>query len=241
MQKFLLSILIILFIGLPINSQDSIDQMTYQQILDMPIDSTKKDTQSLASLNDPFVLKTKRAKSFAITGTALYATALCIEWPIFYPWAKEIIDENLTIGDQDSMDIDKNLALQAARIPIGLLKISGPLLSTIGTINAHKSYSKMKSIKKVKKVILIPYISGWALYGIGTILGSIGSRNNNKNLINTATGFTVATDIAWTITSVYALIETIRIKKQATESKGLSVVPYGTISGANGVAFVLTF
>jgi hypothetical protein len=188
----------------------------------------------------------KKGRNMGIIGTALFFSGVALEWSVLYPMAQEVKEENDKYGDTDSIDVIDNLKVFALSIVVATMKISGPLTTCIG---AHKSKRALRLAgftKERKTHVWKPYIIGCALGGTAFLLNVIGMTNEDQTTLDVGTGFSIGQDVAWSVATIWALVETVKNYKAFSASNNtggadVSVVPYATLDGGGGVAFSCNF
>ena len=178
----------------------------------------------------------------AIAGTILFFTGVAVEWPIIYPWAREVNKESMKTDDPDSIDLEESLLLLAASFPVGAMEIAGPLFACIGATKSTKAM-RLSGLTKARSThAWKPYIIGWVLGGAGTIIGFAGGLAGDMNIVDVGTGFSAAQDVAWGVATIWALIESVKNYKTATATGvNISLIPYGSVNGGGGFALSVNF
>jgi hypothetical protein len=204
----------------------------------------EQKTPSVNIQQNSNLMTIKKGRNMAIAGTILYFTGVAVEWPVYYPWAKEISDKAKETDDPGSEDFGDAFLVLLATIPIGALEISGPLIACIG---AHKSRraQRLTGLTKSRKTnVWKPYIIGWILAGVGAGIGAIGGLAEDERIENVGTGFGIGSEVAWSVATIWALVETSKTYKSvSSESSSVSIVPYYSKSGngTGGIALNVSF
>ena len=184
----------------------------------------------------------KKGRNMAIAGTILFFSGAAIEWPLIYPWAREINEKAMETDDPDSLDMDESLQLLAASVPIAALEISGPLLACIGATKSTKALRLTGLTKSRTTHAWKPYIIGWVFGGVGGIMGFIGGLSKDQKIVNAGTGFGVCQDVAWGVATIWALIESAKNYKSASSIiSNISIIPYCSVNGTGGCNLCVSF
>ena len=244
---YIIPILILFSINLiaaenEINKFPSPSELAY--LLTQPAES--KDTENAKPASNfrrsENFIAIKKGRNMAIAGTILFFTGVAIEWPLIYPWAREVNKKSLETENEDSIDLEESLLLLAASFPVGALEIAGPLVACIG---AAKSTNRMRlsGLTKARKTnVWKPYIIGWVLGGAGTIIGFAGGIAKDQSIIDVGTGFSIGQDVAWGVATIWALVESVKNYKTATSTgRNISFVPFGSVNGGGGFAVSVNF
>lgn len=188
-------------------------------------------------------LAMRKGRNMAIAGTILFFSGIAVEWPLIYPWARELNEESMKIDDPDSVDMEGTLALLAASAPVGAIEIAGPLLACIGATKSTNALRLTGLTKARSTHAWKPYIIGWVLGGAATIVGFVGGLAGDMDIVDVGTGFSAAQDVAWGVATVWALIESVKNYKTATsaDNNTISFIPYGSSNGGGGFALRVNF
>lgn len=247
-SKHILPILILLSISLItaeneeyiFPSQSELAYLLLQEPAE-PQDTENKSPASKFRQSDNYIA-IKKGRNMAIAGTILFFSGVAVEWPLYYPWAREVNKKSLEADDPDSIDMEETLLLLAASIPIGALEISGPLLACTGAAKSTKAM-RLSGLTKARSThAWKPYIIGWVLGGVGTIFGFVGGLAGDMDIVDVGTGFSAAQHVAWSVATIWSLVESVKNYKTATSTGvNVSLIPYGSVSGGGGFAVNINF
>ena len=184
----------------------------------------------------------KKGRNMAIAGTILFFSGVAIEWPLLYPWAREVNKKSLETDDPDSIDTEESLLLLAASVPIGALEISGSLVACIGAAKSTNALRLVGLTRSRSTHVWKPYIAGWVLGGAGAIIGLVGGLAKDQGIIDVGTGFGVGQDVAWGVATIWALIESVKNYKSANSIiSNVSIIPYCAVNGTGGCNLCVSF
>ena len=177
-SNYIISLFILLSISLiaaenEINKFPSPSEFAYlltQAAESQDMENTKSASNFRQSEN---FLAMKKGRNMAIAGTILFFSGVAVEWPLIYPWARELSKESMEIEDPDSIDTEGTLLLLAASVPIGAMEIAGPLLTCIGATKSTKAMRLMGLTKARSTHAWKPYIIGWVLGGEKSEYGTL--------------------------------------------------------------------
>ncbi len=245
---YFMSIFLLLSINLlvaenEINKFPSPSKLAY--LLTQPVESQNMGNTKPASnfrKNENYMAM-KKGRNMAIAGTILFFSGVAIEWPLLYPWAREVNKKVMETDNPDSIDTEESLLLLAASIPIGAMEIAGPLIACIGAAKSTNALRLAGLTKSRSTHVWKPYIVGWVLGGAGTIIGFAGGLAGDQGIIDVGTGFSIGQDVAWSVATIWALIESVKNYKTAASTTGSNIrfIPYGSVNGAGGFALCVDF
>ena len=123
------------------------------------------------------------------------------------------------------------------------MEIAGPLLACLGATKSTKAMRLTGLTKARATHAWKTYIIGWVLGGAGAIIGFAGGLAGDMNIVDVGTGFSAAQDVAWSVATIWALIESVKNYKTATSagSNNISFIPYGFVNDGGGFALFVNF
>lgn len=183
------------------------------------------------------VLKIENGNKKAITGAALFAGGIGLEYFIVYPWQNRVQNKMKNAKSyNDSMDaLTQSLSLLFVSAPAGAMKIIGPTLACVGATKAYIGYRDGINSDATKIHVWRPYIAGWVLESGSSLLGVVGSLSKTNDFANVALALEIGGDIMWGWATIWSLVYTGNKKTEVNNQK-VSVGIYG-----NGLALNYRF
>jgi hypothetical protein len=171
-----------------------------------------------------------RRRTQTIGGSVVFFGALGMKYFI-YP---AIVNANVDPNDTSAII---NASIFA--MPIRLADIIGATVSCVGASRLYVAYIKGFNPNASDVNFWKPYAIGWICGVIGTATSLFSGLAEVPEMVYIATAFDLGRDIAWTVSTVWALVYSGKTTRDARERAALSF--YKTPEGAPGIAISLQF